>query len=149
MFPLRLITVTLLITLAANHKARASADCVQALAACPDKPNCMSTNDPSPAHRFPELKVAAKDPENAWATVKKAVLGFERATVVTDKPGYLHVSIESAVFGFVDDLEVTQCKQGQTLSVRSASRTGYWDMGVNSSRIETLVDKLRETGTVR
>jgi uncharacterized protein (DUF1499 family) len=70
--------------------------------------------------------------------LKEQVAKLPRATVVSERPGYLHVECRSKVFGFVDDLEFQlQAAQG-TIAVRSASRTGYYDFGVNRQRVETL-----------
>jgi len=55
----------------------------------------------------------------------------------TGRNQYLHAEFRSAVFGFVDDVEFYVSPPG-TLQVRSASRTGYSDFGVNRERVETL-----------
>ena len=63
--------------------------------------------------------------------------------MVSESPGYLHVECRSKIFGFVDDLEFQlQAAQG-LIAVRSASRTGYYDFGVNRRRVEALRAALR------
>ena len=44
----------------------------------------------------------------------------------------------SSVFGFVDDVEFyfDDCKK--TIHVKSASRTGFYDLGVNRRRVEKI-----------
>lgn len=62
--------------------------------------------------------------------------------IVTESDNYLHIECKSAIIGFVDDLEFYFSK-GKDIQVRSASRLGYSDFGVNRKRVE----KLRELFT--
>ncbi|HOW77583.1 MAG TPA: DUF1499 domain-containing protein [Candidatus Competibacteraceae bacterium] len=62
----------------------------------------------------------------------------------TGRNQYLHVEFRSAVFGFVDDMEFYFSPPG-TIQVRSASRTGYSDFGVNRERVETLRTRFSST----
>jgi len=50
--------------------------------------------------------------------------------------GYLAASFSSAIFGFVDDFELRIDAQQKIIHVRSASRIGKSDMGVNNKRVE-------------
>ena len=127
--------------------AAVAAECVKPLAPCPDSPNCVATNDPLPDRRFPPLALKA-GPDN-WSNVMAAVQAFDRVEIIEEKAGYVHATITSMMFRFVDDLEVTLCEDGKQLAVRSSSRTGRWDLGVNLRRVETLVDRLRAYNMVR
>ena len=49
----------------------------------------------------------------------------------------MHAEFTSAVFGFVDDVEF-QFDPSGFIQIRSASRTGYYDFGVNRERVETI-----------
>jgi uncharacterized protein (DUF1499 family) len=40
--------------------------------------------------------------------------------------------------GFVDDVQFLIDESPRVIHVRSASRDGYWDLGVNRRRIETI-----------
>ena len=64
-------------------------------------------------------------------------------------PDYLHAECRSAVFGFVDDLELNLRPAEGIIAVRSASRLGYSDLGVNRKRIETLRTALIRQGIVK
>ena len=108
--------------------AAVAAECVKPLAPCPDSPNCIATNDPLPDRRFPPLALKA-GPDN-WSNVMAAVQAFDRVEIIEEQAGYVHATITSMVFRFVDDLEVTLCEDGKQLAVRSSSRTGRWDLGV-------------------
>jgi uncharacterized protein (DUF1499 family) len=69
--------------------------------------------------------------------------------IVTDSAGYLHAECESAVFGFVDDLELHLRPDEGVIAVRSASRLGYSDVGANRRRVERLRAMLTRLGVVR
>lgn len=51
---------------------------------------------------------------------------------------YLAAEFKSSVFGFVDDLELRKDSSEGVFHIRSASRVGYSDMGVNRKRVEQL-----------
>jgi uncharacterized protein (DUF1499 family) len=63
--------------------------------------------------------------------------------VVSLEPGYLHAECRSALMGFVDDLELHLRAAEGTIAVRSASRLGWSDMGVNRQRVDTLRQEFR------
>ncbi|MCV6609409.1 MAG: DUF1499 domain-containing protein [Amphritea sp.] len=58
--------------------------------------------------------------------------------VVVEQDNYIASEFRSGLFGFVDDLELQVDKNSAVIHVRSASRVGYSDMGVNRQRVETL-----------
>jgi uncharacterized protein (DUF1499 family) len=62
---------------------------------------------------------------------------------------YLHAECASAVFGFVDDLELQLRASEGRIAVRSASRLGRSDLGVNRRRVEALRSELARQGVVR
>jgi uncharacterized protein (DUF1499 family) len=69
----------------------------------------------------------------------KAVLaGQKRTRIVAEQADYLHAECSSLVFGFVDDLEFQMDRLGRKIHVRSASRTGKYDFGVNRRRVEAI-----------
>jgi uncharacterized protein (DUF1499 family) len=69
--------------------------------------------------------------------------------VVEEATNYLHAQCASALFGFVDDLELHLRASANLIAVRSASRVGHSDMGVNRRRVERLRAALRARGVVR
>ncbi len=70
-----------------------------------------------------------------------------RSSRVTDD--YLHAECSSAVFGFVDDLELHLRPAEKLIAVRSASRVGHSDFGVNRKRVEQLRSLLIKQRLVR
>ena len=76
------------------------------------------------------------------------ILGLEGVEVVDTKAGYLHATASSRLFGFVDDLEIHTLPASHELEVRSASRLGESDLGVNARRLERLHEALLEAHVV-
>ena len=117
-------------------------------APCPDSPNCVSSDARDARHSI-EPFVGRPAQSDIWPKIRAAVLTLPRTKLVGEKKDYLHVECRSAVLGFVDDLEI-QWRPGENLlAVRSASRRGYYDFGVNRRRIETLRGLLQERGFIR
>ena len=117
------------------------------LIACPDSPNCVSSDAQDEKHHIAPLTFSIPAAE-AWQLLKEQVAKLPRTVVVTDKPGYLHAECRSAVFGFVDDLEFQLRAAQGVIAVRSAARTGYYDFGANRQRIEELRAALRFGETI-
>jgi uncharacterized protein (DUF1499 family) len=107
------------------------------LKACPDSPNCVSSDAQDEKHHIAPLMFSLPVAD-AWTLLKAQVAKLPRTVVVADKPGYLHVECRSAVFGFVDDLEFQLRAEQGVIAVRSAARTGYYDFGANRQRVEDL-----------
>jgi uncharacterized protein (DUF1499 family) len=101
------------------------------LAPCRRTPNCVSSQaDPSDAeHYIAPLKGTIE-------AVRKAVESLPRATIVSEKQNYLHAEFRSKLLGYVDDVEFFY--DGDAIQVRSASRLGRRDFGVNRNRVERL-----------
>jgi uncharacterized protein (DUF1499 family) len=115
------------------------------LAPCPNKPNCVSSLAPDADHRVePFLLSGAK----GWAAARDAVAAMPRTTIIAEQPGYLHAECRSRIFRFVDDLELLRSKAGGRVDVRSASRVGYGDWGVNRARVASLRDALAAAGVL-
>ncbi len=104
---------------------------------CPPSPNCVCSDHVDTAHGIEPLRLAAH-PEDAWPAIERSVRELPRTRIVNSKPGYLHAECASAVFGFVDDLELNLRPDEGIIAVRSASRLGYSDFGVNRRRVEQL-----------
>lgn len=58
--------------------------------------------------------------------------------IETESDSYIAVTFTSSFFGFVDDLEIRIDQSHDAIHVRSASRVGYSDRGVNKKRVELL-----------
>jgi len=113
------------------------ADTEPRLAPCPAKPNCVSSQARDAAHRIDPLPAGA-DPDAAWARLRAVLEAQPRLRIVEAHDGYLHAEATSRVFRFVDDVEFLLDRDAGLIHVRSASRIGYSDLGVNRRRIERI-----------
>ena len=86
--------------------------------------------------RQPHLGQA--DPQAGFQTLADAAADLPRSIVVERNDGYLHAEVSSALFGFVDDLELLLLDDTQELQARSISRLGDSDLGVNARRLMEL-----------
>ncbi|MFN2375986.1 MAG: DUF1499 domain-containing protein [Candidatus Binatia bacterium] len=116
------------------------------LAPCPASPNCVSSNATDSDHGVAPL-ILAVAPEDGWRAAREAVSRLPRTRIVVDTGSYLHAECSSALLGFVDDLELHLPGGAGAIAVRSASRLGYSDMGVNRRRVDELRSDLQRSGT--
>lgn len=72
------------------------------------------------------------------ARVKVIVEAMPGAQVIQSRSDYLHVQFTTKLLKFVDDAEFWFDPATQTIQVRSASRVGRSDYGVNRARIEAI-----------
>ena len=108
------------------------------LAACPNSPNCVSTQASDSAHRMDSISWEGSV-DQAIASLKKTVGAFPRTKIVTTAEDYLHVEFTSLIFGFVDDVEFWVSPKDKAIHFRSASRVGYSDLGANRKRMQRFV----------
>lgn len=92
---------------------------------------------PSPAH-CARADWAVADPGSALALLVPVVVAMPRTTLVEQGDGYLHATVSSALFGFVDDLELYADQADGLLQARSVSRLGDSDLGVNGRRLNAV-----------
>jgi uncharacterized protein (DUF1499 family) len=104
---------------------------------CPSSPNCVSSRDPDPARRVDPILLIG-DSASGWSRLCKVIAEMKGARVALEEMGYLHAEFRSALFGFVDDVELRLDEAAGKIDVRSASRTGYYDFGVNRRRVEEI-----------
>jgi uncharacterized protein (DUF1499 family) len=117
------------------------------LAPCPASPNCVSSQaDATDAGHYVAPLAFKGDPQAAWDTLRRIVAESERAEIVAERDGYLYAEFASRLMGFVDDLECLLDARAHRIHVRSSSRLGYRDFGVNRERVESLRVRLRDAG---
>lgn len=116
------------------------------LATCPNSPNCVNSQTPASDAEHSIAPITYKSASSEVMSKLKSVLeGMERTQIVTETGDYLYAEFTSALMGYVDDVEfyLDPSTPGQ-LQVRSASRLGQSDLGVNRKRIEAIRAKLAE-----
>jgi uncharacterized protein (DUF1499 family) len=107
------------------------------LAPCPFTPNCVSSQSSDREHAVEPLRYSAASRE-AMAKLKTIIREMPRAVMVTEMENYLHVEFTSLIFRFVDDVEFSLDDTAKLIHVRSASRLGKSDLGVNRKRVEAI-----------
>jgi uncharacterized protein (DUF1499 family) len=82
------------------------------------------------------------DAAAAWAKLERAVATLPRTSVITNNSSasgrYLYAQSTTLLLRFTDDVEFWQDEANHVIHVRSASRIGRKDFGVNRARIETI-----------
>lgn len=112
------------------------------LTPCSTKPNCVNSESaPSDEHSVAAFGINTAMGEDPLQIVKARVEAMG-GVVTRMENGYLAATFTSGFFGFVDDLELRHDKNNTVLHVRSSSRVGYSDWGVNRKRVETLRGEL-------
>jgi uncharacterized protein (DUF1499 family) len=112
------------------------------LAPCPNSPNCVSTKSNDPGHAIPPL-LYLKSGRESMDRLVGIVQEMKRAKIIAVTPSYFHVEFRSAFFRFVDDVEFVLEDSARVIHFRSASRTGYYDFGVNRRRMKEISDRYR------
>ncbi|MEM9055826.1 MAG: DUF1499 domain-containing protein [Pseudomonadota bacterium] len=100
------------------------------LSACPSSPNCVCSEGGTPEEKRVDIL-----PAEVWVRLPDAIARMG-GNVTAEDTGYLAAEFTSDTFKFVDDLEFRRTDDG--VHVRSASRVGYSDRGVNAARVATL-----------
>ena len=117
------------------------------LAPCPDTPNCVSSDSLDESHYVPAFKLEANS-EQVWAEIKLYLDSQSNMEIVRELKDYLYVESTSTFMRFVDDFELHLREQNGIIAVRSASRYGKFDFGVNKERVDALYLYLNEKGLV-
>lgn len=110
------------------------------LSACSQKPNCVSSEEGTGSLHKIEAFTAGS------LTIKQLALLVEDigGKVVLVNNAYLAAEFSSSLFGFVDDLELRIDPDNGLLHIRSASRVGHSDFGVNRKRVDQIRTRLEE-----
>jgi len=111
------------------------------LAPCPSSPNCVSSQTDSEQHSIEPLPFESGF--QAKEAIVNAVSSMPRTVIIEETNDYVYAESTSLIFRFVDDVEVWIDRENNLIHFRSASRTGYSDMGVNRSRIEKLKSSIQ------
>ena len=104
---------------------------------CPESPNCISSESTNPKQSIEPLRYETSMAE-ARTKLQRLVESMNRTTVLAETSNYLHVAFRVPLTGFVDDVEFRFDEGQKVIHMRSASRTGYWDLGVNRRRLVTI-----------
>ena len=104
---------------------------------CTDAPNCVSSEASSSTHYIKPFSFQDA-PDTAIQRLKLALTAENRVTIIDEQPTYILAEVRSLIFRFVDDVEFTLLPEQGLIHLRSVSRVGYSDFGVNRRRIERI-----------
>ena len=107
---------------------------------CPSSPNCVSSQETKASHSVEPIRytVSRKQAKDAVISILE---DFPRTRVATIHDNYIHAEFRSRIFSFVDDMEFLFDEDAPLIDIRSASRVGYSDMGVNRKRVEAFRER--------
>jgi uncharacterized protein (DUF1499 family) len=115
------------------------------LAPCPSSPNCVVSQDGDEEHNIEPIAYQG-DRTTAKETLLKVLSVVPRTKVIEDAGNYIHAESTSRIFKFVDDVEFYFPESPKIIQVRSASRVGESDLGVNRRRIEQIRLAMEDLG---
>jgi uncharacterized protein (DUF1499 family) len=106
------------------------------LTKCPDKPNCICTEFEADATHYIDPIVFTQSNDLGFLSRLKNSIREMGGSIQAEADNYLAFTFTSSIFKFVDDLEIRIDTDQKMIHVRSASRVGHSDRGVNKKRIE-------------
>jgi len=105
---------------------------------CSDKPNCVCSEYITDREHYhsPLPFLLRQHPHQI--TVLKEIISTMGGIVQHQQSMYISATFSSPIFGFVDDLEIRIDVKNSVIHIRSASRVGHSDLGMNQKRVELL-----------
>ena len=107
------------------------------LANCPPSPNCVVSQGGDETHAIAPIPYHI-DPTTARETLLKVLAVVPGTTIVEQTDNYIRTESESRIMGFIDDAEFYLPPNENVIQIRSASRLGESDLGVNRRRLEQI-----------
>lgn len=122
-----------------RERAHASAS----LDPCPQSPNCVSSLEPQDRENHVEPLAFDGPPDVAWQVLQDTLPAAEGFYEILWAGGEkLHAVFKTSLFGFKDDVTFLLDAENSVVHVRSASRIGWFDLGANRKRVQTIRDAL-------
>ena len=110
-------------------------------------PRSVSSDTYLPIYRVKPFQLIV-DIDEAWPAIKKEIELMDRAQVVEQTHDSMTAHVKSKIFRFVDVLDLVYRPKKNTVGVRSAAKIGFYDFGVNRSRVERLRSALKARGVI-
>ena len=105
------------------------------LRACAATPNCVSSE--TTGEKFVEPISGSVAMDELWQAAQTAVVA-QGGIVQSSQPTHFWATFESKLFKFTDDFELRRDDETGVVQVRSSSRSGKSDLGVNRKRVEAI-----------
>jgi uncharacterized protein (DUF1499 family) len=112
----------------------------------PSTPNAVSSQAVGGYHQIAPIEYTGSR-EAALAFLKSVIGNSPRTRVVTATADYVYAEYQSRWLGYIDDVEFYFPSNEKLIHVRSASRLGTSDFGVNRRRIESIRRQFQGRGT--
>lgn len=110
---------------------------------CPESPNCVSTQTQQKSKQMEPIPFEL-DPKEMIKIIQGVVESLPNTHLEKESLSYLHYTFKSAIFRFTDDVEFLIDAEQKLIHFRSASRTGYSDMGVNKKRMTEITKAIKQ-----
>ena len=104
---------------------------------CPASPNCVVSQGGDETHAIAPL-IYHEDLSTTRETLLKVLTVVPGTTIVEQSDNYIRTESESRILGFIDDAEFYFPADKNVIEIRSASRLGESDLGVNRRRLEQI-----------
>ena len=141
----KIIIYIIFMALSTANQANSTSE--KTLPPCRDSPNCVSSQAEDAKHFIEPFKISGS-PQEAWKSLKEALNSQSRMVITHETADTLHAEATSLVFQFVDDINVVLDTNTNLIHIRSASRVGHSDFGVNRKRIEGLRLQLQKAHVI-
>lgn len=139
-----LLTLTITLILPGTALASSSLGVNNAhLSSCPASNNCVVSQGADAKHAIDPI-VYHVDRNAARETLLKVLAVVPRTEVIEQTDNYIHALAKSRIFKFIDDVEFYLPANESVIHMRSASRVGESDLGVNRRRLEQIRLALRD-----
>jgi len=114
------------------------------LSKCPNKPNCVCSEQKDDVHHYIDPIIIPQNTEFDTLPILKNIIRYMGGAITAKSENYIASTFSSSIFGFVDDFEIRIDPIEKVIHIRSASRVGYGDAGVNKKRTELLKKLYKE-----
>lgn len=105
---------------------------------CPETSNCVSSQATRAENKIEAISFVGTDRPNAYKILSEVIAEMPRANVLVSRVDYMHVEFYTFWMGYRDDTELALSDTSDIIQVRSASRIGKADGGVNRKRVEEI-----------
>ncbi len=112
---------------------------------CPPTPNCVSSQSKDVTHKVNPLEYQGS-PQQALNQLKTILEKIDNAEIIENHDHYIYAQFTTQIMGFVDDVEFYLDPASHLIHVRSASRMGDSDLGVNRRRVEKIRTEFSASG---
>ena len=110
------------------------------LAPCRRTPNCVCSQAEAQDREHYIAPIAFR---GSMQDLRRAIESMPRAIVIAVGGHYLYAEFRTKVMRYVDDTEFYFDEKAALIHVRSASRLGRRDFGVNRARVEALRARIK------